>query len=254
MTPGATSRFLDGASPRVFAHRGLALDAPENTLLAFAHALAAGATHIETDVRATDDGIAVISHDADFVIPGTRIRVDSLTMAELHRINRGHGQSFSSLGEGLDAFPDARFNIDVKSEAAIEATAFAVRDANATGRVLITSFSEDRRRRTAALLPGVATSPSASIVASAFAAAELGLGASLRRSLHGFTAVQVPETVRFLRILTPRFIRAVHAAGVEVHVWTVNDPADMSRLLDLGIEGLVTDRCDLAAAVIADRT
>ncbi|MBC7441387.1 MAG: glycerophosphodiester phosphodiesterase [Ramlibacter sp.] len=254
MNAGASSRFLDGATPRVFAHRGLALHAPENTLLAFQQALGAGATHIETDVHATDDGVAVISHDGEFDIPGTRIRVDRLTMAELRRINLGNGQAFSSLREGLDAFPDALFNIDVKSEAAIAATASAVRDANATARVLITSFSEDRRRRTVELLPGVATSPAASVVARAFLAAELGLGASLRRSLPVFSAVQIPETVRFLRILTPRFVRAVHAAGVEVHVWTINEPAEMNRLLDLGIDGIVTDRCDLAVAVIAGRT
>jgi glycerophosphoryl diester phosphodiesterase len=254
MPSGTSSRFLEGAAPKVFAHRGLALNAPENTLLAFQHALAAGATHIETDVHATDDGVAVLSHDPDFAVPGTKIRVDGLTMAQLRRINLGDGQAFASLAEGLDAFPDARFNIDVKSEAAIEATAAAVTDARATSRVLITSFSEDRRRRTARLLPGVATSASAPVVARAFLAAELGLAAPVRQSLKGMAAVQVPESVRFLRILTPRFIRAMHAADVEVHVWTVNDPVAMGRLLSLGIDGIVTDRCDLAVAVIARRT
>ena len=66
--------------------------------------------------------------------------------------------------------------------------------------------------------------------------------------------MQIPESVRFLRILTPRFVRGIHAAGVEVHVWTVNDPESMTRILDLGVDGLVTDRCDLAAAIIAART
>ena len=246
--------FLEGAGPRVFAHRGLALDAPENTLLAFRHALAAGATHLETDVHASADGIAVISHDADYDVAGTRIRLDRLTMDELRRIGLGKGQSFCSLREGLDAFPDARFNIDVKSATAAQATAVAVRDAGAIGRVLITSFSENRRQRTAALLPGVATSASAPIVVRSVLAAGLGMAAPVRLSLKGFAAVQVPESVRSVRILTPRFIRSMHAAGVEVHVWTVNDPDDMSRLLNLGVDGLVTDRCDLAAAVIAART
>ncbi|HSP52553.1 MAG TPA: glycerophosphodiester phosphodiesterase family protein [Cryobacterium sp.] len=246
--------FLEGVGPRVFAHRGLSLDAPENTLLAFRHALAAGATHLETDVHATDDGIAVLSHDADHDVEGTRIRLDQLTMGELRRIALGKGQSFASLSEGLDAFPEARFNIDVKSAAAVEAAATAVRDAGAIDRVLITSFSETRRRRTAALLPGVATSASASVVMRVVLAAESGAAAPVRHVLKGLTAVQVPESVRFLRILSPRFIRRVHAAGVEVHVWTINDPVDMNRLLDLGVDGLVTDRCDLAAAVIAARS
>lgn len=246
--------FLEGVGPRVFAHRGLSLNAPENTLLAFRHALAAGATHIETDVHATDDGIAVLSHDADHDVAGTRVRLDQLTMNELRRIGLGKGQSFVSLREGLDAFPEARFNIDVKSTAAIEATAAAIRDAGAVDRVLITSFSETRRRRTAGLLPGVATSASAAVLMRAVLAAELGVTAPIRHTLKGFAAVQVPESVRFLRILTPRFIRGMHAAAVEVHVWTINDPESMIRLLDLGVDGLVTDRCDLAVALIAART
>ncbi|TFB58123.1 glycerophosphodiester phosphodiesterase [Cryobacterium sp. Hz7] len=245
--------YLEGVGPRVFAHRGLSLNAPENTLLAFRHALAVGATHIETDVHATDDGIAVLSHDAEHDVAGTRIRLDQLTMGELRRVGLGQGQSFASLREGLDVFPEARFNIDVKSLAAVEATAAAVRDAGAIDRVLITSFSENRRRRTAALLPGVATSASASVLMRAILAAELGLAAPVRHSLRSFAAVQVPESVRFLRILTPRFIRGMHAAAVEVHVWTINDAESMIRLLDLGVDGIVTDRCDLAVAIIAAR-
>lgn len=254
MPRGTTSRFLDVIGPRVFAHRGLSLGAPENTLLSFRHALAAGATHLETDAHATDDGIAVLSHDADHDVAGTRIRLDRLSMGELRRIGLGSGQSFASLRECLDEFPEARFNIDVKSAAAVEATAAAVRDARATDRVLITSFSETRRRRTAGLLPGVATSASASVLAGAYLAARLVGTGPMRHFLNGFAAVQVPEKFRSLRILTPHFIRAVHAVGVEVHVWTVNDPPAMSRLLDLGVDGLVTDRCDLAVAIIAART
>ncbi|WP_241986847.1 glycerophosphodiester phosphodiesterase family protein [Cryobacterium fucosi] len=238
----------------MFAHRGLALNAPENTLPAFRHALLAGATHLETDVRASDDGVAVLSHDAEFAVPGARIRVNRLTLAELHRINLGQGQSFASLGEALDAFPDARFNLDVKSEDAIEATVAAVRAANATDRVLITSFSEARRARTVRSLPGVATSASSALVGRAFLAAEFGFGGQVRRAVSGLSAIQVPETVRSLRILTPRFVRAMHTVGVEVHVWTVNDPAAMRRLLEAGVDGLITDRCDLAVGVIAGRS
>ncbi|MDJ0322617.1 glycerophosphodiester phosphodiesterase family protein [Cryobacterium sp. PH31-AA6] len=251
---GGESRFLDGPGPRVFAHRGLSLNAAENTILAFEHALLAGATHLETDVRASDDGIAVLSHDADFAVPGARIRVDRLRMAELRRINLGHGQPFAGLGEALDTFPDARFNLDVKSDAAVDATVEAVRAANATDRVLITSFSDERRARTVGQLPGVATSASASIVVRAFLAAELRLSGQVRRAMSGISAMQIPETMRSLRVLTPRFVRAMHAIGVEVHVWTVNDPAAMRRMLDAGVDGLVTDRCDLAVGVIAARS
>ncbi|MGO4691709.1 glycerophosphodiester phosphodiesterase family protein [Glaciibacter sp. 2TAF33] len=254
MPSDAESAFLATSRPRVLAHRGLAVDAPENTLLAFLSALSHGATHLETDVHLSLDGVPVLSHDPDLTrLGGRTVRIDQLTMAELRRIDLGGGQAFASLAEALDAFPDARFNIDVKSDAAPEATAAALIKARAIPRVLVTSFSERRRRRTVDLLPHVATSPSAAVLRSVIPAAALHADSAVRRGLAGFAAVQVPERVRSVRIVTPRFVDAVHAAGVEVHVWTVNEPDAMTRLLDLGVDGLVTDRCDVAAALIAGR-
>jgi glycerophosphoryl diester phosphodiesterase len=241
--------------PRILAHRGLALDAPENTLLAFLTALGAGATHLETDVHASADGVAVLSHDPDLTrLAGRSVRVGDLTMAELRRIDLGHGQSFVSLAEALDAFPDARFNIDIKTGLAVLPAVRAIRDAHATARVLITSFSEKRRRRAVSAMRGVASSASASRFAWALVGAKLGLAPLVRLSLHSLDAVQVPERWGVLRVVTPRVVRAMHAAGVEVHVWTVNDPGDMTRLLDVGVDGLVTDRCDLAKAVATARS
>lgn len=237
--------------PRIFAHRGLAIDAPENTLLAFLKALAAGATHLETDVHASRDGVAVISHDPDLSrLVGHDARVEDLSMAELRSIDLGYGQSFCALDEALDAFPEALFNIDVKTERAERPTAVAIAAAGAIDRVLITSFSEGRRRRTADALGGVATSASVSRFLPAILAAKIGLSPIVRRVLHGLDAVQVPERRGAFRIVSPRIVRAMHAAGVEVHVWTVNDPVDMRRLLEWGVDGLVTDRCDLAVGLI----
>ena len=254
MSAERPSKFLASAGPRVFAHRGLSLEAPENTLLSFLSALSIGATHLETDVHVSLDGVAVLSHDPDLErVAGSSARVDQLTMAELERINLGADQCFVSLAEALDAFPEALFNIDVKVAGAVQPTAQAVLKAGATARVLITSFSEARRRGVVALLPGVATSASPPVLARALPAARLGLTGPARRVLRGFAAVQVPERYGRLRVVTPRFIRVMHAVDVEVHVWTVNDPARMRLLLDLGVDGIVTDRCDLAVAVIAAR-
>ena len=253
MVSGGPSTFLAGSPPRILAHRGLALNAPENTVLAFRHALENGATHLETDVHVSRDGVAVLSHDARLALPELDIHLEELRIAELQRIDLGFGQSFASLADALDAFPEARFNLDVKSEDAVAATAAAVRAAGATDRVLVTSFSEERRRRTVRLLPGVASSASAPVVAQAVLAARLGNTALLRRVLSGCVAVQVPETASVLHVVTPHFVRSVHSVGVEVHVWTVNDPATMERLLDTGVDGLVTDRPDLAAALIRRR-
>ncbi|MDR6613360.1 glycerophosphodiester phosphodiesterase family protein [Leifsonia sp. 1010] len=246
--------YLDGAGTRIIAHRGLALDAPENTLLAFLRALSAGATHLETDIHASADGVAVIAHDPDLArVAGRNVQVGQLTMSELRRIDLGHGQGFCSLAEALDAFPQARFNIDVKDARAAAPAVAAIREARATDRVLITSFSSERRRAVADALPGVASSPAVAEFLPALIGARLGIAPLVRRALRGFVAVQVPERRGPLRIVTRRSVERVHAAGAEVHVWTVNDPADMVRLLDLGVDGIVTDRCDVLTTVVTSR-
>ena len=251
---GYDGEFFSTSYPRIIAHRGLALDAPENTLLAFLKALSAGATHLETDVHASADGVAVISHDPDLArLVGREVAVGQLPMSELRRIDLGAGQSFVSLADALDAFPEARFNIDIKVEAAEAPAVAAIREARATPRVLITSFDEGRRRRTTDALPGVASSASVSRVLASVVGAKLALAPLVRRSLRGLVAVQVPERSGPVRVVTQRTVDAIHAAGREVHVWTVNEPADMERLLDLGVDGIVTDRCDVLKEVIDSR-
>lgn len=251
---GEPVAFLSPAPPRVLAHRGLALEAPENTLLAFLHAVNAGATHVETDVHGSADGAAMVSHDPDLTrVAGRDVAVRQLTAAELRRVALGQGQGFCSLAEALDAFPDTRFNIDIKSADAIPGTIKAVRDAKATARVLIGSFSDARRTRTIRELPGVATSVSARAALPAVHAARAGAASLLGRILGGVDAVQLPAKVAGAPVVTARSIRTFHAVGVEVHIWTINDPAEMSRLLDAGVDGIVTDRADLALPLVAAR-
>lgn len=243
--------FFAGPLPRILAHRGLATDAPENTMLAFRSALAIGVTHLETDVHASADGVAVISHDADLArTAGITGRVDELDFAELQKIDLGHGQTFPSLEEALLAFPEARFNIDLKSDAVVTPAVAAIIRAQAVGRVLVASFDNGRRMRAVRALPGVATSASAVPFAAALFALKLGLMPLARQLLRDVQAVQVPERLRGVRIISPRTVRLMKRSGVEVHVWTVNDPDHMRRLLDLGVDGLVTDRADLALAVV----
>lgn len=246
--------FLSGPLPRIIAHRGLAIEAPENTLLAFLRALNAGATHLETDVHASADGVAVISHDPDLSrTAGRSAEIGSLTMAELRRVDLGHGQGYCSLADALDAFPEARFNIDIKDAGSALPAAQAILDARATDRVLITSFDERRRRAAADVLPGVASSASVRNVLFAIIAAKLGIAPLVRRVLRGLVAVQIPERRGFLRLVTARTVSVLHRAGAEVHVWTVNEPQQMTRLLDLGVDGLVTDRCDVLKALVDSR-
>lgn len=224
-------------------------------MLAFLKALAVGATHLETDVHASLDGVAVVSHDADLArVAGRQLRVDQLRMAELRRIDLGEGQTFASLAEVLDALPDARFNIDIKTMDAAAAAAEAISAADATDRVLVTSFDEKRRRAAVDLLPGVASSASAARLVQALSGARLGISALTRRALAGLVAVQAPERMNGIRVISPRTVAAFHAVGVEVHVWTVNDPVEMARLLDLGVDGIITDRADLGLQLLAERT
>ena len=240
----------------MLAHRGLALGAPENTLLAFAKAIALGVTHVETDVHGSADGVSMVSHDPDLTrLAGRRVKVGQLTSHELRRIPLGEGQGFCSLAEALDAFPETRFNIDIKAASAIAPTVAAIRDAKATDRVLIGSFSPERRLAVVRQLPGVATSVSSrGAVAAVSAARSAGGLPALRRILRGVHAVQLPLSILRMSTATPRTIAAFHAAGVEVHLWTINDEATMERLLDLGVDGLVTDRADLAMGVLARRS
>jgi len=246
--------YFSPAPPRVLAHRGLALEAPENTLLAFLHAVNEGVTHIEPDVHAPAGGVAMVSHDPDLTrVAGRDVRVAQRTAAALRRVQLGQGQGYCPLADALDAFPETRFNIDAKSADAIPGTIKAVTDLGATDRVLIGSFSTKRRLAVVRELPGVATSISAGGALPAAHAARAGAVRMLTRLLAGVDAVQLPTRVAGAPITTPRAIRNFHVAGVEVHIWTINDPAEMVRLLDAGVDGIVTDRADLALPLVADR-
>jgi len=247
------SSFLSPARPRLFAHRGLAVEAPENTLLAFAAAIGIGARYVETDVHATSDGVAVVVHDPDLDrVAGRDVRVEDFTLQQLREVDFGAGQSMPTLAEALNAFPETFFNIDIKSAAAAAPAATAIRDQDAVHRVLVTSFDERRRRDAVRRLPGVASSASSQRLAVALVAGKLGLVPVMRLALRGLVAVQVPEKAAGLRVTTRAMIDRFHRAGVEVHVWTINDRARMRQLVDRGADGIVTDRIDLAIAEFGD--
>lgn len=230
--------WFEGPLPRILAHRGLALTAPENSVDAFRDAVAAGATHIETDVRATADGVPVLAHDPE--LPDGR-SVAELTLADL----RAALPALATLPEALSALPETPFNVDVKDPRAVAATASAVRAAGVR-RVLLTSFSARRRRAVLRLAPGAPTSASADAVACAVVGIRLRLPGVLRLALRGVQAVQIPERALRTDLSTPWAIRAVHTAGVEVHFWVVNDASRMRELVARGADGIVTDRPDLA--------
>ncbi|MDQ4212842.1 glycerophosphodiester phosphodiesterase family protein [Microbacterium sp. ASV81] len=252
-----THPYLEGAAtPRVLAHRGLPAAAGEdssvfdNSALALAAADAAGAQYIETDCRLTADGDVVLFHDETLErLLGDPRPVAEVGTRELEELFSHHG-GLLTLPHALDAFPLLRFNIDVKAEDAAAGIGRAVAPHGA--RVLLTSF-HDRNRRAAldaAAAAGAELLPASSAgqvtIALLLVASTLRLGAWVRRILRGIDAVQIPERFGVLRVFTPALVRATHRAGVEVHVWTVNDPERMQILIAAGADGIVTDRADVA--------
>ncbi|WP_447949718.1 glycerophosphodiester phosphodiesterase family protein [Microbacterium aurum] len=251
--------FSASPAPRVLAHRGFvppdADGVVENTLAAFAAAHGAGAAYVESDCHVTSDGVVVLFHDDHLTrITGDPRPVADVRHAELSRIMADRGGLLTA-ADALDAFPTLRFNLDVKVAAAALPLGRII--APHADRVLLASFSDSRRRtaweaaQRAGGLP--ATSAGQATIVRMMGAVASGSRVLVRRALRGIDAVQVPERRGALRIVTPRLVRAAHAAGVEVHVWTVNDPAAMTRLLDLGVDGLVSDRADLALRAVAAR-
>jgi glycerophosphoryl diester phosphodiesterase len=253
--------------PLGLAHRGFtppgAADhrhAWENTVAAFEAARATGLRHLELDVHATRDGVCAVVHDPDLRrVAGVDARVRDLPWEQVRRVRVGGGHPVPRLEEVLDALPDAVLNVDCKTSATVAPliAALRARAPGDRGRVLVASFDGRRSAAVARAVPGVARSAGTVAALAARLAAALP-GTKLPRLLAGWAArgahaLQVPERYGPLRVVTPRFVELAHDVGLQVHVWVVDDPDDMRRLLDLGVDGLVSDRADLLAAVLRER-
>jgi glycerophosphoryl diester phosphodiesterase len=251
-TPRVDHPYLDAPKPLAFAHRGGAAEGDENTTAAFHRAVKIGFRYVETDVHATSDGVPVVIHDARLDrVAGRPARVGDLTWADLRTVRLGGTSVVPRLDEVLDAWPRIRFNVDVKSGPVVEPAVAAVQRAGAVDRVLIASFSDARLARVRALAgPRLATSVGMRGVARLLAASAAGTPLRLPESV---AAVQVPVRAGPLPVLTPRFLKYVHRLRREVHVWTVDDPEEMRRLLDLGVDGIMTDRVEVLRDVYSAR-
>jgi glycerophosphoryl diester phosphodiesterase len=247
--------FLDGPHPRAFAHRGWHtgdLTGLENTAKAFGRALAEGYRYLETDVHLTADGKLVAFHDVRLDrVTDQRGAVAALTWDEIRQARIGGREPIPLLAELLADFPAARFNIDAKSDATVAPLVAAIRGAGAMDRVCVASFSDRRLRALRSMLgPDVAMSLGPRQVVRLVARASM---VPVRLRFDGAIATQVPATSGRLPVVTSRFVRAAHRFGLEVHVWTIDKPAEMNRLLDLGVDGLMSDRPDLLRDVLRSR-
>lgn len=242
--------FLDHPRPIAFAHRGGALEAEENTMAAFGHAVRLGYTHVETDIQATKDGVAVVFHDDTLErMTGEPDRVADLTWEELSKRRTKGGEAIPLLDELLEEWPDLCVNLEPKSAASVEPIAHAIQRAGALHRICVGAFEEAYTQELRRLLgPDLCWSPAHSGVFRLWLS-----GWHLPVGVPDFPCVQVPTHFRGIPVVTRRFVRAAHARGVQVHVWTVDEEADMIRLLDMGVDALMTDRPALLRRVLERR-
>jgi len=245
--------YFSPSGTHVFAHRGLCLDGiQENTVAAFSAALEAGATHIETDVQATSDGVAVLFHDDDLArIAGINRDICDVNLSDLRKLNAATAQ-IPTLDEALAALPTARFNIDIKRSNAIAPTVAAIIKHSAADRVLVSSFSEKRRKTALRALSDagfrVATSAGMTKILALYLCVRLGLLGGFRSLSREIDALQIPFDQKGLALTHPRLLNFAAASGLRVYYWVVNDAAKMHELVELGADGIVTDRADVAVA------
>jgi glycerophosphoryl diester phosphodiesterase len=238
--------FLDEAPPIAFAHRGYADGGDENSLAAFQRAVDLGYRYLETDVRATADGVALAFHDSRLDrVTDRRGVVSQLPWSTVSKALIAGREPIPRLVDVLAAWPDVRVNVDVKSSAGVTPVVEAIRRTGAADRVCVTAFSD---RRIAVLCD--ALGPRVVTGLGPRAALAVRLAVSRGRPLPPFPGrcLQIPPRVGRVQLVDVRLIEAAHAAGLAVHVWTVNELHEMRRVLDLGVDGVMTDR----AAVLRD--
>jgi glycerophosphoryl diester phosphodiesterase len=238
--------YLEWPGPIPFAHRGGASDNPENTMPAFQHAVDLGYTYLETDVHATSDGVLVAFHDPDLSRTcGRDGTIHSMTARDVASARVDGREPIPLFEELVGSFPQARFNIDCKADGAVQPLIEAVRRLDCLDRVCIGGFDDRRTNRIrAALGDGLCSSFGPVQVASLVAAGRVPWGGQV---------AQVPVRMGPVTVVSKRTIAAAHRKGLQVHVWTIDEPDEMHRLLDLGVDGIMTDRPQRLKDVLLER-
>ncbi len=249
MTRAADFEFLDHPGPLAFAHRGGAGDWPENTMPAFEHAVGLDYRYVETDVHVTADGVLVAFHDESLDrVTDRHGLIRELPWSEVQLARVDGREPIPLLEDILGTWPDLRVNIDPKHDTATEPLIESLRRTASVDRVCIGAFSDRRLDRVrAALGPRLCTS--------------LGPRGIARMKATSYGApfatpapcAQVPVRAKGVTVTDERFVRTAHRLGMQVHVWTIDDPAEMDRLLDLGVDGIMTDRPAVLREVLERR-
>jgi len=257
----------DRPGPLAMAHRGGATYPPnlgvENSSAAFARAVELGYRWLETDVHASSDGVLFAFHDTTL----TRLTGQDGSIADLHSTRLasariGGTEPVPTLESLLVDLPDACFNIDVKDERAVQPLIDLLGRFDAWGRVCLASFEQRRVWRLRRLAPAGTATSAGRLEVAALRATPAWLPSWVDRAAtpprtttvwDTVACVQVPVRFRGVPLLTPNFLHTCHARGLAVHAWTVDEPAEMHRLLDLGVDGLISDRIDVLKDVLVER-
>lgn len=251
--------FQTNKRPLVIAHRGGAGISPENTLYAFQHSWKIGADVLETDVCETSDGKLVLLHDetVNRTTDGAG-EISKLTLEEVKKLDAAdkfstdNGQTFPlrkknitipTLDEVFSALPEAKFNIEIKQPSPTIADSLCglIREHKMMGKVVVASFSQESLTDFRGKCPDVATSASTSEMTKFLAYQKTGIAESFSPQM---SALQTAEKLGFLQIVTKDFVENAHKLNLQVHVWTINNPADMRRLFELGVDGIMTNYPD----------
>jgi glycerophosphoryl diester phosphodiesterase len=249
--------YLDWPGPIPFAHRGGTSEAPENTMPAFEHAVALGFRYLETDVHLSADGVLMAFHDPDLSrtcgVDGT---IADMTADELSDVLVDGRAPIPTMSDLLERFPDARFNIDCKSDAAAGPLAALIRRFEAIDRVCLGAFSHARLGKLRTLLgPQLLSCMSPQEVATLRLAGRVTGPATRVAQVppHYPSPPQGRGRRTGMSVVNERFVRNAHRRDVPVHVWTIDDADEMHRLLDLGVDGIMTDRPEVLRDVLIER-
>jgi len=238
--------FLDWPGPIAFAHRGGASDNPENTMPAFQHAVDLGYTYLETDVHATRDGVLLAFHDSKLDRTTDRTGVISeLPMSEVRAARVDGREPIPLFEELMEQFPTARVNIDCKADSAVDALIAALKRLDCLDRVLVGAFSDSRLRRFRREFGDA--------LCTSFGPRQIAALRLIGRVPWGGQAAQVPVRQGPLTIVNAKSVARAHRLGLHVHVWTIDDADEMRRLLDLGVDGIMTDRPQVLKDVLTKR-
>jgi glycerophosphoryl diester phosphodiesterase len=234
--------FLDGPIPIAMAHRGGAIEHVENTMGAFEASVALGYRYLETDVRVTADGVLVAFHDPTLERVTDRSgRIEQLPWAEIATARIGGREPIVRLEDLLGAWPDVRFNLDIKAAGVLAPLVRTVRRVGVADRICIGSFSDARVAAARRLFgPAVCTALGPRGVAALRLSSYSPRAAGLVRIQAG--CAQVPLQLGGRALVDERFLAAAHARGLQVHVWTVDTVEESAAMLALGVDGLMTDR------------